>query len=1200
MKKLKEVLAQEDTVLFIGSGISIWSGIPSWSGMIEELAQFVESAGANADLVRAEAKNGDLLQAASYGFDKLTKHQRGEFIRTSCRYGIAKPHEIHRKIVSLGPRCFITTNYDNLIEESVRKWVPDRFFRPVVTNRHLTETAEIVHARAIDFIFKPHGDAADSESIILTREQYRQLLPQGDRQAALESLKMLLASRPVVYFGFGLRDPDFMYVRDLLTNTFKGGTRDHHAVMADVSDAESDYWKRNYGIHLINYVTTERSDKTREHTALLNLLDTLLETATASPKLDTFNQCAADVVLALARHAAGLARTSIVDPEFQIRVHTKRGKPWEQNLYRLDKFSHYPVEKFLDSGPKHSLLIGMPGAGKTYSLRRAAARLAEQLHEVCLREPFDEKAIIVPIFADLKLYRGNLDELVSQMLPKSLPFDQVVKHYKAKIFLDSFNEMPREYLENGSYEADFLDFTKKIAETSLVIGSRTSDGLSKLDLPEYHLDQIDEETVITELNRLGIVIGGRFDREIQQLLQRPFYFHYITNGTVRLPNDAHPKDFFQIFFGNLSSAFATQFGKQFDIEKTLSLVAYDALNRGEEAFPLSALLRMLKTNLENVNLFDIDVRDIANWLVSSSILIPYTGGRIAFVHQSVTEYLAAAELARRYQARPQILKEKLSLTRWDQALFLTLSLLPPDKADTFLQDVIKADFALALSATKYLEVERDRVVSKLLAEIPKRISDSNSFDNKIEWAVEYNLPLTEAHEPNLRVLIKCGNSIGAAAASRLVEMKGESVKDELLQLLVDCSSDYNLCCNGIARALKPFAKAEDAKKIVIWADQMGPEWNEGDAHGFTSGAAAFLVGLDLSIIRKEFIPYEKPLDISEIRAEILCRILDRHRSTAALDFAGELLLRGVDRAGVVIYFIANFTKPEHELSWASFTIDHILRLEAILNDSKETWGLNALRCLCAGRQDLAEVVKQRALLKSGIEKAAMLYCVSPTDMGPIFQALGELVEMSKEERHKQPIQILHRIDFDWTKKEDLFVQLLKLRDTELARALFGGSSMPDVPNLGNLDIEPIDWWLEWMIDVMRSGSRGESNWLLNQLGGLFAWHLSREVQESFVAEFNQVDSKYRGVLLGFVLPQFNNITIEAFNEDAISFMLADLSRKNNISSFRRHLLGQVATEQFIIERLLPLLPNAKQPLLKNLHKVLKQAGSRHGRRYIIE
>ena len=122
-----------------------------------------------------------MLQAASFGFDKLTKHQIGDFIRAACRYGVAEPHDIHRQIVSSGPRCFITTNYDNLLEESLRIWQPNRFYRPPVTNRHLTEMGEIIHARAIDFIFKPHGDAADSESIILTREQYRQLLPDGEK-----------------------------------------------------------------------------------------------------------------------------------------------------------------------------------------------------------------------------------------------------------------------------------------------------------------------------------------------------------------------------------------------------------------------------------------------------------------------------------------------------------------------------------------------------------------------------------------------------------------------------------------------------------------------------------------------------------------------------------------------------------------------------------------------------------------------------------------------------------------------------------------------------------------------------------------------------------------------------------------------------------------------------------------------------------
>ncbi len=94
-------------------------------------------------MVRAAAHRGEFLQAASYAFDKLTKKQIGEFVRAACRYG-AEPHEIHKKIISWWPRCFVTTNYDNLIEESLRKWQPQRSYRGPITNLQLAEIAEIV------------------------------------------------------------------------------------------------------------------------------------------------------------------------------------------------------------------------------------------------------------------------------------------------------------------------------------------------------------------------------------------------------------------------------------------------------------------------------------------------------------------------------------------------------------------------------------------------------------------------------------------------------------------------------------------------------------------------------------------------------------------------------------------------------------------------------------------------------------------------------------------------------------------------------------------------------------------------------------------------------------------------------------------------------------------------------------------------
>jgi hypothetical protein len=84
-EQLKQALKQEDTILFIGSGVSCWSELPSWSGLLIQLADLLQSMGRDAELVRQEI-NQDLLQAASYGFDQLTPSEIGGFIRKACRF----------------------------------------------------------------------------------------------------------------------------------------------------------------------------------------------------------------------------------------------------------------------------------------------------------------------------------------------------------------------------------------------------------------------------------------------------------------------------------------------------------------------------------------------------------------------------------------------------------------------------------------------------------------------------------------------------------------------------------------------------------------------------------------------------------------------------------------------------------------------------------------------------------------------------------------------------------------------------------------------------------------------------------------------------------------------------------------------------------------------------------------------------------
>jgi hypothetical protein len=248
---IRQFLKHPDCIVFVGSGISMWSGLPSWSSLMSGLAAFLDDEGQSSELVRRKIRNGDLLQAASFGLSKLTPASFGTFIRRALRFGAASPHAIHKAIVELGPTAFITTNYDTLIEQALGRWRSDAFFPAPVTNKHFVELADIVCARSSHFIFKPHGDLSDVSSIILTREQYRTLMPNAERRSVLETLKTLLVTRPVLYVGFGLRDPDFIYLRDLLINIYQGAVRDHWAIMPDVGDEEVNYWRNQYGIKLL-------------------------------------------------------------------------------------------------------------------------------------------------------------------------------------------------------------------------------------------------------------------------------------------------------------------------------------------------------------------------------------------------------------------------------------------------------------------------------------------------------------------------------------------------------------------------------------------------------------------------------------------------------------------------------------------------------------------------------------------------------------------------------------------------------------------------------------------------------------------------------------------------------------------------------------------------------------------------------------
>ncbi len=1199
LKGMITALKQEDCVLFIGSGISMWSGLPSWAGLLRELADYMEECGEDNSLVKREIENGELLQAASYGFDRLTKPQIGAFMVRACRCGEAEPHEIHKKILDLGVKCFITTNYDRLIEMGIQKW---RAKEPamVVTNRQLAEMGRISQARAVDFVYKPHGDVGDAESIILTREQYRSLLLNGERHMALETLKTLMVSRPVVYMGFGLRDPDFLYVRDILSNIYQGNVRDHYAVMADVEEGEADYWRRNYGIHLIGYETEEKPDGSRSHAPLLELLETVNAELHISAKTDIeekkeTGQDQAETILAFIRYAARFGGYGKAETEFGIRVHREPGR---SEMRYADRNNGRLVNDFLMGVREHAILIGAPGAGKSYAMRRAAADMAQKLSEKCLEESvhvgksIDFQQMDVPVYIDLKLYDGNLEGMIEKEFSKTLSSERIRKECRCKIFLDSFNEMPKEYWDGGKYRQDFEKVFEQFRNAAVVIGSRTSDGLEGYSFPVYYLDEIDMDTIDEELEKRGMTV--KLNAVMLGIVSKPFYFQRIISGEIDIKNILQPRHFYREFFGNLQKDFTARFGKKAQIEKMLSKAAYRALDVGVEAFPPAFLY-------EGMGAFGRmeEKEEAVNWLIYKGILIPHSNGEIAFVHQTITEYLAAKELLRFYRKDKTVIREKIRFYRWDQTVLFMVNLLSDDAAEEFIDELFAMDFGLVLWAVRYMEFQRAEVEKKILTEIIENWKVRHRHRWKIESYLRHDLQCSEEKEESVRKIIGFGDSIGGSALFCLWRWKGNAVKEECMQLLLEHAFDYNFSRNGAAEILSEIVEEEDLgtlQKMVEEARQfmLDAEGDLESIQGFISGMAFLMQKFEEKSVHSILIGDSAIAQVPSLREEIFCDYLQERKTAESLVMAMDLFMQGYQRAAIAIYFSVRFSKEV--MPWDFFREEHIDRLLECLDHG--VWAFEALREILGSRKDLKDYVQSKAKAYRGITKAAIEAYIDPENREVVFQELESLLLMEADELEAQPFRLLKEIELDWKGKEELFVRLLSLKNQALVAGLMGGSVPPGIKGFGTFEIENMDWWLDWIEELEKSGEDGSNRWRLAQISRFLTQYMDAKSRERFIEKFNEENDRYRKTILRYIVPGLK-AQLDEFSENTIQYILEDLKENAYWIGWEHHFLAYIADEPFIRERMMPLLESGDRILRGNVADIIETAGMQQGRRYLL-
>jgi hypothetical protein len=260
----------QDTVLFIGSGVSVPAGLPSWWELVSWLRDYTREFGCNVEAAEAFLEEDDLINAASALTNELSRLGKSlaDFFNDDERcniFRIAAPQEIHELIAQLPTLSIISPNYDVLLEKTYEE--SGRQLQ-VVHKGDGELLNNIMRNKLKSYIYKYHGCITNPEKIVLDFKQYN--AEKHGLSIDMECLKNLIQTKTFVFIGAGLEDPDFNHVRDYLIHVTQSCNIEFWAFMKNC-ERKVTHYKQEFGINLISY-----SVEGHDHSDLLNKLQELL------------------------------------------------------------------------------------------------------------------------------------------------------------------------------------------------------------------------------------------------------------------------------------------------------------------------------------------------------------------------------------------------------------------------------------------------------------------------------------------------------------------------------------------------------------------------------------------------------------------------------------------------------------------------------------------------------------------------------------------------------------------------------------------------------------------------------------------------------------------------------------------------------------------------------------------------------------
>lgn len=210
-----------DVVPFIGSGFSQASGMASWDEIVSVLKRHIgDSQGQIGDV---DLDSFDAPDA----FVGMTGNRRhlNSLLEEAVGRGF-EPNSLHHLLAEVPFRTCLTSNWDSLLEESLRR---SRRVNVVFDD----ETAHSWRESQATQVVKLHGTIQTPQSIVFGLGGYSRLYQQPSTLMSL--VRTLIATRPILSIGFGMRDP---FLKSLFQSADRESGREHFVVVSTAHVAQ--------------------------------------------------------------------------------------------------------------------------------------------------------------------------------------------------------------------------------------------------------------------------------------------------------------------------------------------------------------------------------------------------------------------------------------------------------------------------------------------------------------------------------------------------------------------------------------------------------------------------------------------------------------------------------------------------------------------------------------------------------------------------------------------------------------------------------------------------------------------------------------------------------------------------------------------------------------------------------------------------